>query len=948
MSLVCFVTAHAKGRISAQNSVRLLQPPPGSTDTETLLVSYGWNRLVESGQLRRVANIDGSRQNRISFTQYYDHLPVIGGRLVVRTDADGNVLMVHSSLATWQTDVVQNFLLTPEDAVGLAVKLIGRHDFVMDPLVDKVVLPVNGVPVFGYRVRVSTKAPTRAMEYFFDGANGALLLSEDRLKRIDGHGLVFDPDPKSALQNDTLEDNDDDSAAIPVEAYTEVTLSNISYDDDSLLVLTGRWADTSPTENRYRSESGEFLFDRSNDHFEEVMAYYHINRQALYWRDLNFGGVPWPQLLDINRFDDDASFFNPQTRIITTGRGGVDDAEDADVLIHEYTHSLIEAVLPNWRGGETGLLAEGLCDYFAGDYSMAVAPDFEPMQIYNWDGHNQFWDGRILDSDYQYPEDCQGDIHDAGQLWSSLLTEIRLTGDRDEWNRVVVDHLYNLADSASVTDAIWALLVSDAVLTGGTFRAAIVSGGQRRGIIAPGEYVPEIRHTPPRDTENQNVSTEINVVIQADFWIDLDYENLWLIYHFENTDPESLLLEPSPGLPEVFHAVIPAPNRETEVSYYFFAADQGGVFSVDPPAAPEEQYHFHIGPDRIPPVILNQDFLPDSVFPEGEALFGVTVRDNIAIAEVKLIWYDVEMSLLGETVLISPDGKDGAFSGRIHWNVARDETVFYRVRATDAANQPNIAQSELRSFTIRPETTLDDFERSIRQWQTIGWIRTDRESYSGEWSLIDRQPEENSTPREAIAEINQTWRFANMGHARLNFVERHIFSQAVMEHGSIEILEEGRQDWQEIFTIAGYQGNWMNREVNLDRWARGNSPAIRLRFRTVTPEGARQSHGWIIDDLRLRVGNIVSAQDEPDLTTSGIKLEIPFPNPTNGFVNFKSTASKSGEVCFFDITGREVLSYPILVGSQITGVNLDKLPAGVYWMKAKKSSTNAFQIILLK
>ena len=249
---------------------------------------------------------------------------------------------------------------------------------------------------------------------FVDAGNGEVLLVEDRLQRFDGRGAVFDPDPITATGDTTLEDNDDRADAIPEEAYTEVALRDLSPDEDSLWVLTGPWVTTESTENRARLEAPEFFFDREDDRFEEVMAYYHLDRQARYIRELGFNDLPaQPQQVNVNGIEDDISFFSPQTGVITYGSGGVDDAEDADVLLHEYTHALLHRILPDWRGGETALLTEGICDYLAADWSLQVAPGFHTWELYNWDGHNQFWAGRVLNADYHYPEDAAREPHDS-------------------------------------------------------------------------------------------------------------------------------------------------------------------------------------------------------------------------------------------------------------------------------------------------------------------------------------------------------------------------------------------------------------------------------------------------------------------------------------------------------------------------------------------------------
>ena len=66
---------------------------------------------------------------------------------------------------------------------------------------------------------------------------------------------------------------------------------------------------------------------------------------------------------------DNSHYIGSLANYIAFGEGGVDDAEDADVIWHEYGHAIIHSQVTNWNGGETGAMGEGFGDYFAASYS---------------------------------------------------------------------------------------------------------------------------------------------------------------------------------------------------------------------------------------------------------------------------------------------------------------------------------------------------------------------------------------------------------------------------------------------------------------------------------------------------------------------------------------------------------------------------------------------------
>jgi hypothetical protein len=126
----------------------------------------------------------------------------------------------------------------------------------------------------------------------------------------------------------------------------------------------------------------------------------------------------------------DNSSYSSGTGRLSFGEGGVDDAEDADVVIHELGHGLHDWVTSGGLSQVNGL-SEGTGDYAAVAYSRSFVGQWTPADpqydwVFSWDGHNPFWSGRRTDynDSNTYPADLGGGIHTEGQFWSSCNIDV--------------------------------------------------------------------------------------------------------------------------------------------------------------------------------------------------------------------------------------------------------------------------------------------------------------------------------------------------------------------------------------------------------------------------------------------------------------------------------------------------------------------------------------------
>ena len=253
-----------------------------------------------------------------------------------------------------------------------------------------------------------------------------------------GSALVFVPNPVQSLGDESLTDQKDSDAAVPAAAYHAVTLTNL----DGSGFLQGDYADVySSTGDRAFSPTNTFAYTRSDDRFEQVMAYYWITEAQKYVQSLGFGSrLPAvndePQNVRINQYGVDNSFETTHPKDeLRFGKGGVDDAEDAEVILHEYGHALHAAQTFNFDPEQNGAISEGFGDYWAVTVSDVLSqqlgvPEQEPLPcVADWDSTSYTSTVphclRRVDTDLHYPADLNGEVHHDGQIWSRALWDIR-------------------------------------------------------------------------------------------------------------------------------------------------------------------------------------------------------------------------------------------------------------------------------------------------------------------------------------------------------------------------------------------------------------------------------------------------------------------------------------------------------------------------------------------
>jgi zinc metalloprotease ZmpB len=253
-----------------------------------------------------------------------------------------------------------------------------------------------------------------------------------------GTGSVFVPNPVQSLGDESLTDQKDADTAVPAAAYHDVTLTNL----DGSGNLSGDYAAVvSETGSPAFSPTNTFRYTRHQDEFEQVMAYYWVTEAQKYIHSLGFGESRRaidnrPQAVRINQFGQDNSFATDHPKDeLRFGKGGVDDAEDAEVILHEYGHAIHFAQNFSFASEQAGAISEGFADYWAVTVADVVSralgvPEQEPLPcVADWDSTSYTTVVphclRRVDTNLHFPGDLNGEVHHDGQIWSRALWDIR-------------------------------------------------------------------------------------------------------------------------------------------------------------------------------------------------------------------------------------------------------------------------------------------------------------------------------------------------------------------------------------------------------------------------------------------------------------------------------------------------------------------------------------------
>lgn len=472
---------------------------------------------------------------RVTLRQTVQGLPVLNGHIDVMVRPDGAVTQVINQAE--KLPVVSGGARATSNAAAAKARddwkqgvsgLTDKRGFVIRSTGDKApAMQVLRSDAAMWNTRTALREvhevvvhfarPNAVAAYVVDDATGAILSRRSLTASLDGSGNVFDPNPLNfSPVQPTGTYTDATSDGTLATRMVNLTLRGITQSGANF-ILTGPYVTLSeieaPTVAAAIPSVGTangFTFVRSNAGFSATNAYRIIDDATRYIQGtLGFGSIMNYSLpVDVRGLNDaDNSHYSqtgtPGQGYLAFGAGGVPDAEDCDIVLHEYGHAIQDNQTHGayLYDGESGAMGEGFSDFWAAayTYTISVANGFDPAAVGEWDATAYSTADppalRRVDGNKVYPTDIVPQVHADGEIWSAALWTVftQMTNDtqRNNFVKVVLQSHFLVPDNPTFNQAGHALVDANTQMlsTVGDIRPKIRASLLARGIFvnhAPG------------------------------------------------------------------------------------------------------------------------------------------------------------------------------------------------------------------------------------------------------------------------------------------------------------------------------------------------------------------------------------------------------------------------------------------------------------------------------
>lgn len=367
---------------------------------------------------------------------------------------------------------MQAALIAEKTAVEAMFAAIQTEEPPSAQQVELVVFPQQTRYVRAYKIMAHTQKPLGDWVYFVDASTATVLDGYNAVHFARGNGHLYNSNPERDKKVVKAELPDlDESHTLSGEYFT--------------IENAGEGAqNATPT----GPGSHDFLYaDPANAHFDEVMAYYHLSKVAELFRNLGYTEHATPMQGYVHvpnpsngSSDYDNAYFSPYQNAVYFGHGDAmnDLAQEAAVIYHEYTHSVVHAVQPFMGTHEAGALHEGYADYFA--CSLTSDPKIGEFAV------AQLGQEYLRDLRHQktYDDFTGADVHDDGEIWGITCWKVQETLGRHTADLLIYESLWYLPENATFLDAYDALAQADTTLFNGMHLQDLEQVFEEQNIVA--------------------------------------------------------------------------------------------------------------------------------------------------------------------------------------------------------------------------------------------------------------------------------------------------------------------------------------------------------------------------------------------------------------------------------------------------------------------------------
>jgi len=371
---------------------------------------FGMEPELSNLQLR---SADKLREvTHVRFQQTYRDIPVYEAQYLVHVREDGRVDMANGHYYP-KIEAPATPRISEQAARQVATRDLGGAVELRRDITSKLVIyPEDDQFLLAWKVVVPAKEPFGTWRYFIDATDGNIIQKRDLFMHATEEGNVF-----------------------PTYAGHTPTQPKDLYRLDGNGRLEGTYVNVVNEEANDAYESDhQFLYDSMSTHFDEVMAYYHVDTyRANYIEGFGFNGFTEATAHVHDPGSPCNAGYDPGTTDVYFGDSDGcstrrNFAWEDKWFYHEYnhavTHHLNDGIGTN--RSEEGAISEGNADYFAGsyaDYRATIGDWAAPYEIRDMTNPeiSSYWE-------YQQEDDKGSngvEPHAGGEFWSAVLWDLR-------------------------------------------------------------------------------------------------------------------------------------------------------------------------------------------------------------------------------------------------------------------------------------------------------------------------------------------------------------------------------------------------------------------------------------------------------------------------------------------------------------------------------------------
>jgi len=827
----------------------------------------------------------------VQYTQRYRGLRVVDARAYARISSAGSVPLFGIQLQP-NIDIETTPVLDETAARSAALADFPPETNSDIATVEQVILPVsrNGDRDYrsAYLITFRTRNPFGSWEAYVDARTGDLLWRRSLLQAIDVTGSVS-AGIEPLTQGDTIE-----VRALP---HITVELADTGFIADTVTAMDGSFLLSAPSGGPHTLNlglSGPFgfvdnytygnpfleididpdsnsvfpiVFNDTNSRVQDRDAFYWAMRGHDYIREVDpdFSALDYSMYLITDYPDQQCNAFWDGHGLVFFAEGSVcaNMARIASVVVHEYGHGITDYQYRPFS--PSAAMHEGFSDYTA-------ATLLNDPRI----GLGFFGPGTVLrtvDNNRHYPEDVTDDPHATGLILAGALWDIRKTLGAE-----TTDYVWHFARngfSANFDDYFFDFLVTDDddgnVYNGTPHFDSIVNAFRRHGI---GDYGIQVAHVPLRDTEDASKSFPLTASFLSIFSTDDSSVTVHLaIDHGSGPVEETRPLLPTGGVRE-YSTVLEAQPDETIVSYWFTAQDTSGTEVVFPPGGGQNPFHFRIGTDTTPPLIVHEP-LRDQPLDAVRMALQVTVTDNLnkGIDSVRVL-HARENDPEGGTTLLAA-GND-VYKGSMSFpGLQLGDGIRYRIQVADSAIVPNVATSPDTGWNVFHVVRgfghdFEDSDGGLSADDLWEWGSPEPllHAFSGVnvWgtNLSGVYPE-NAVASLTVGPVDLS-SFTTAGLYFRNFYDTEPFFDSGAVYASADsggtwnlLVPDGEYPFPQVNGTgeggySGQSGDWVTAAFPLNAYL-GASVLLKFEFQSDVAVGGL---GWYLDDLEVVERQVLS------------------------------------------------------------------------------------------